>query len=562
MFTVRFLPEARFMLAGVRVSIDLQGSFRVRKLSILAFALAIFPLVTLAQAKPTTPAASQSCESLAQLTLPHAKVAMAQTVAAGGFSQEPLFRAAPAFCRVAVESSPSADSDIKIEVWLPLSGWNGKFQGQGNGGFAGSIGYPGMAISVMNGYATAGTDTGHSADEVDARWALDHPEKIADFGYRAIHEMTETAKAAIQAFYGTAPHYSYFAACSNGGREALMEAQKYPDDYNGILAGAPANFWTHLLTNALWNIQALTLNPASYIPSSKLPAIAKAVNHACDAQDGVVDGILNDPRKCHFDPAVMLCKGPDSDACLTAPQITALKKLYGGAKDSQGHSLFPGYLPGAETGENGWAPWITGRTPEESLLFQFGTGFFADMVYSSAAWNYKDAKIDDAVEAADQKFADVLNATNPNLWAFRNHGGKLIVYHGWDDPAIPALNTVNYYESIVKAMGEENVVSFSRLYMLPGIQHCVGGPGPAPFGSFTPSSVRNNDAQHNFLLALEAWVEKGQLPFQIIATKFTDDNATKGVQMTRPLCPYPTAAQYKGHGDTNDAANFFCAAPK
>ena len=534
----------------------------MRKLSILVFALAILPSVTFAPAKLMSPAGSQSCEKLAQLMLPHAKVTMAQTVTAGGFSQEPLFKAAPAFCRVAAQSSPSADSYIKNEIWLPRSGWNGKFQAQGNGGFAGSIDYPGMAAAVMNGFATAATDTGHSADEVDARWALGHPEKIADFGYRAIHEMTAAAKTAIQAFYGTTPRYSYFAGCSNGGRQALMEAQKYPNDYDGILAGAPANFWTHLLTNALWNVQALTLDAASYIPSRKLPALAKAVNDACDAQDGVADGILNDPRKCRFDPAVMLCKGADSDSCLTAPQITSLKKLYGGAKDSRGRLLFPGYLPGAETGENGWATWITGRTPEESLLFQFGNGFFADMVYSSAAWNYRDAKIDDAVKAADQKLADVLNATNPDLWAFRNHGGRLIVYHGWDDPAIPALNTVNYYQSVVKAMGKENVVSFSRLYMLPGIQHCGGGPGPAPFSSLTRSTVQNNDAQHSFFLALEAWVEKGQAPFQIIATKFSGDDATKGIQMTRPLCAYPAAAQYKGHGDTNDAANFFCVAPK
>lgn len=534
----------------------------MKRFPILLFVAAFLPFVALAQQKPSSSSEPPSCENLAQLALPHAKVTMAQTVAAGAFSQEALFKAVPAFCRVGVESTPTADSDIKIEVWLPLSGWNGKFQGQGNGGFAGSIGYEGMAIAVMKGYATAGTDTGHSAQAVDARWALGHPEKIADFGYRAIHEMTESAKAAIQAFYGSAPHYSYFASCSDGGREALMEAQRYPEDYNGIVGGAPANFWTHLLTDALWNAQALTLDAGSYIPSSKLPAIAKAVNNACDKQDGVADGILNDPRKCRFDPAVMLCKGADSDSCLTSPQIAALKKLYAGAKDSQGHSIFPGYLPGAETGEGGWATWIIGRAPGESLLFLFGNGFFADMVYSKADWNYKDAKIDDAVKAADKKLASVLNSTNPDMSAFRNHGGKLILYHGWDDPAIPALSTVNYYEKVVKVMGERDAASFSRLYMMPGIQHCGDGPGPEPFSPFTPPTVQSNDARHNFFLAVEDWVEKGQAPSQIIATKFTSDDQTKGVQMTRPLCPYPAAAQYKGQGDTNDAANFFCAAPK
>lgn len=532
------------------------------RLCTLLFVAAFLPVVAMAQENSSSTPAPRSCESLAKLTLPHAKVIIAQTVAAGAFSQEPLYKAVPAFCRVAIESAPTADSDIKIEVWLPLGGWNGKFQGQGNGGFAGAIGYAGMAVSVIKGFATAGTDTGHTASMADARWALGHPEKIADFGYRAVHEMTESAKAAIQAFYRSAPHYSYFASCSDGGREALMEAQRYPDDYNGILAGAPANFWTHLLTDALWNAQALTLDAASYIPSTKLPAIAQAVNDACDKQDGVADGILNDPRKCRFDPSVLLCKRDDSDSCLTAPQITALKKLYAGAKDSQGHSIFPGYLPGAETGEGGWAPWITGRAAGASLLFQFGNGFFADMVYSQADWNYKDAKIDNAVKTADEKLASVLNSTDPDLSAFRSHGGKLIIYHGWNDPAIPPLSTVNYYESVVKTMGSQDVASFSRLYMMPGIQHCGGGPGPAPFGSLMRPNVQSNDAQHNFLLALQAWVETGHAPGKIIATKFTDDDQLKPVQMTRPLCPYPTAAQYKGQGDTNDAANFFCAAPK
>jgi hypothetical protein len=534
----------------------------MKRFSIMLITAAFLPVIAIAQDKPSSPAAaSQPCESLANLALPHAKVTIAQPVTAGGFSPEPSFKAVPAFCRVAVESAPSADSDIKIEVWMPLAAWNGKFQGQGNGGFAGAIDYEGMAIAVMNGYATAGTDTGHSAAAVDARWALGHPEKIADFGYRAIHEMTETAKAAVQAFYGSAPHYSYFASCSDGGREALMEAQRYPEDYNGILAGAPANFWTHLLTEALWNSQALTLEPASYIPSSKLPAIAKTVNESCDKIDGVADGILNDPRQCHFDPAKMLCKGDDADSCLTAPQVTALQKLYAGTKDSQGHSIFPGYLPGAETGDNGWAPWITGPAPGKGLLFLFGDGFFADMVYSKADWNSKDAKIDDAVKAADEKLASVLNSTDPYMSAFRNHGGKLIIYHGWDDPAIPALSTVNYYEILLHVMGKQNAASFSRLYMLPGIQHCSGGPGPEPFSPFTQPSVQSNDAQHNLFLALESWVEKGQAPSQIIATKFTGDDQSKRVQMTRPICPYPSAAQYKGQGDTNDAANFFCAPP-
>src|SRR5262245_50107955 len=309
------------------------------------------------EAQPAPP----SCESLAPLALAGAKVTSAQAVAAGAFTppanlpawmagDPSLYQKLPAFCRVLAVSRPSADSDIEIEVWLPAAGWNGRFRGRGNGGFAGQIDYRGLATSVGKGYASAATDTGHSASGTDARWALGHPEKVTDFGYRAIHEMTLAGKAAVKAFYGKEPSHAYFSACSNGGRQALMEAQRFPGDYDGILAGAPANFWTHLLASALWNAQATTLDDASYIPSSKLKAIARAVNEACDAKDGVSDGVLDDPRQCRFDPATMLCKDADAATCLTPAQVTALQKLYAGPKDAQGNRIFPGFLPGAEEG--------------------------------------------------------------------------------------------------------------------------------------------------------------------------------------------------------------------
>ena len=374
--------------------------------------------------------------------------------------------------------------------------------------------------------------------------------------------MTLAAKATIQAYYSSAPRYSYFASCSNGGRQALMEAQRFPQDYDGIIAGAPAYFWTHLLTDAVWNAQALTSEQGSYIPASKLPAIAKAVNESCDRLDGVADGIINDPRQCHFDPAKMLCKGGDADSCLTAPQVTALKKLYQGAHDSHGNAIFPGYLPGAELGENGWTPWIIGEHPGSSLLFMFANNFFANMVFSKPDWTDKDATIDSARAAADQKMAALLNATNPDLSPFRAHGGKLIVYHGWNDPAIPAPTTVEYYENAVKAMGERNFDSFARLYMLPGVQHCAGGPGPEAFGSeATLHKAPSNDAHHNFALALQAWVEKGEAPSEIIASKFPGDDFSKPAEITRPLRPYPAYAKYKGSGDPADAANFSCVSP-
>jgi hypothetical protein len=509
------------------------------------------------------------CESLAKLTLPQAKVVAAETVPAGAFKSPveaptwmqgviQLYKSLPTFCRVAVRANPSADSDILIEVWLPAENWNGKFQAHGNGGFAGELDYPHLAISILAGYATASTDTGHSGTAVEAAWALGHPEKVTDFGYRAIHVMTDVAKQIIRSRFGTAPRYSYFLGCSNGGRQALMEAQRYPADFNGILAGAPANFWTHLLSSGVWNLQALTNDAASYIPAGKLPAIAHSVNAACDAQDGVSDGILNDPRKCSFKPEAMLCKNGDANDCLTAPQITALKKIYEGAHDSQGKKIFPGFVPGAEEGPGGWSTWIIGPQPGKSLINAFTYGFFADILYQKPDWNLNTADLSQAVKLADEKAASILNATDANLAPFREHGGKLIVYHGWNDPAITALNSIDYFASVQAKLGAAQTESFLRLYMLPGVQHCAGGPGP-DFASAL-DSPGPHDAQHNVVTALETWVEKGTVPSTILATKYVSDDPTKGAKLTRPVCPYPQSAQYKGSGDPNDAANFTCAA--
>ncbi len=519
---------------------------------------------------PNVRAAGQSCEQLAQLALPNTTVTSAQLIAAGAFvppanmtpwlAGDPSFyKRLPSFCRVTAVAKPSPDSDIKIEVWMPAAGWNGKFRGQGNGGFAGEIDYGSLALATSQGYASAATDTGHAADGTDANWALGHPEKIIDFAYRAIHQMTVVGKATVKAFYGDAPRRAYFANCSNGGRQALMEAQRFPDDYDGILAGAPANYWTHLLAGALYDAQTTTSDPASYIPASKVTAIAKAVNASCDAKDGVTDGVLNDPRQCHFDPASLLCKSGDSDSCLTDPQVSALKKLYQGAHDSTGRVVFPGFLPGGEDGQGGWGLWITGPAPGKSLLFAFGYGYFADMVYGKADWDYKKVSLDDAVAVSDEKFSAVLNSTASDMTAFNAHGGKLIIYHGWNDAAISALNSINYYDSVGGKMGLAERDSFLRLFMVPGMQHCGGGPGPDVFGQGGFSPV--NDAQHNIYLALEQWVENSTAPSSVIASKLASGGSPGAVQETRPLCAYPLEARYKGTGDTNVAANFVCAAP-
>jgi Tannase and feruloyl esterase len=510
-----------------------------------------------------------SCERLAPMTLGDAKVVLAGVVAAGAFpppavaspwlaALPELYKSLPAFCRVQLTATPSKDSNIKIEVWLPLSEWNGKFQGQGNGGFAGEIDLRGMAVAIRQGYATAGTDTGHTGAGTDASWALGHPEKITDFGYRAIHEMTAIGKELTKSFYGNAAHWSYFASCSNGGRQALMEAQRYPEDYDGILAGAPANYWSHLLTNAVYNAQATTNSAESYIPPNKLETIAHAVNEACDAQDGVKDGVLNDPRQCHFRAAAILCKTGDAASCLTEAQVVTLTKLYEGGKDSRGKAVFPGYLPGAEDGQGGWEPWITGAAPGKSLLFAFGVGFFSNMVYAKADWDYKKGKIDE-LEAAADKMAKIFNATDPDLAAFRARGGKLILYHGWNDPAISALNTLDYYHSVVKAMGPTATDSFVRVFMVPGMQHCAGGPGADSFGQ--GGLIFAKDPQRNIRLALEKWAEGDRAPESVIATKYvSEQDASRGVKMTRPLCAYPQVAKYKGSGSVNEAENFVCVA--
>ena len=512
--------------------------------------------------------AEDACDRLMALKVPGATIILAQTNAAGTFAGPPLppftsrdltapYKNVPAFCRVVAVAKPTPDSEIRIEVWMPTADWNGKLEGLGNGGFAGRIYYMPLGVAVSKGYAVTSTNTGHDAESpFDASWALGHPEKVIDFGHRGIHEMTRVAKEAVGAFYGKPPQHSYFVGCSDGGREALMEAQRYPADYDGILAGAPANYWTALLSTSAADTQALTLDAASYIPQEKVPAIAAAVVKACDELDGVQDGILNDPRQCHFDPATIQCKaGEDTEKCLTAPQVIALKKIYAGPHDARGHQVFPGFLPGGEDGPGGWGLWIFGPGPTKSLMAFFGIGYFADMVYETPDWDYKTFRLDAGLKLAEEHTASALNATDADLKPFEARGGKLILYHGWNDPAISALNTVNYYQSVVAKLGQSDADSFVRLYMVPGMQHCDDGPGANSFGQV--GQLTADDPQHSVDAALERWVEKGVAPGTIIASKYSAEDQ-QHAKMTRPLCAYPQAAKYKGKGDTNDAANFVC----
>lgn len=512
-------------------------------------------------AQPATP-----CENLAALKLPNTTIALAQAAPAGTFtlSGANLIQSLPAFCRVEGAIKPTEDSEIYFAVWMPTKGWNGKFRGVGNYGFGGQIEFGDMAAAIRNGYSAASTDTGHRGGALDCEWALKHPEKVADFGYRAIHEMTVNAKAIIRSFYSQAPRWSYFEGSSNGGREGLMEAQRFPDDYDGILAGAAPISATNLLTAALYDTYP---GPAAYIPASKIPAISAAALSACDALDGVSDGIVNDPRQCHFDPSALLCRGAESDGCLTSAQVSQLKKIYAGLRNSKGEQIFPGYMPGGEEGEDAWADWIFGPARGQGGITVYALNYFRDMVVENPAWNFRSVSPEHAAQMADEKTGRAVNATDPDLRRFRARGGKLILYHGWSDPLIPALSTINYYDSLVANMGLREAESFVRVYLAPGMHHAFLGPGPNFFGQVDlaglggpPGIPTASDPQHNISSALEQWVENGVAPNTVIATKYLSDlDPSQGIKMTRPLCPYPQIAKYKGYGDTNEAANFVCA---
>ncbi len=507
------------------------------KMVIIGLCVLLSALTTYGQAlKPAS-----ACESLSSLALPNTSITLAQVVPAGAFTLPgtgpamPLLSQLPTFCRVAATLTPSSDSEIKIEVWLPVADWNGKFEAVGNGGWAGTVSYGWLASALQEGYATASTDTGHA--DGDASFAIGHPEKVIDFAYRAVHEMAVKSKTIIATFYGRAPRISYFTGCSTGGRQGLMEAQRYPEDFDGIIAGAPANDQTHL--NA-WRIAVeakILQSPASVVPPDKLALLNRAVLAACDAIDGVTDGLLTDPRQCRFDPATLLCRGPDRDDCLTGQQIEAVKMGYAPARRTTGQLIFPGLVPGGETG---W-DMLTGAKTEPGSI---DVGMFRFVAHEDPTWDWHTFDLDRDTSLIDKR-AGFIDAVNPDLSAFRARGAKLLIYHGWNDGgsggAISPLNTVNYYASVLARMGSLQQ-DWLRLFMVPGMAHCGGGPGPN---------------QVNWMAALERWRESGIAPNRLIASRVSDNH----VNMTRPICSYPAVAKYNGVGSTNDAANFVCKAP-
>lgn len=508
------------------------------------------------------------CEALVQAKIEGVTVASATAVAAGALDlpRGPMGAVdtskVPALCRVQGSLHPSDDSNIGFELWMPATDWNGKYVQLGNGGLAGSINPSQFVPKALLGFATAATDDGHKGGGTDGSWALGHPEKVKDFGYRAVHETSEAAKKLIHLYYGSPAKYAYFNGCSEGGREAMMEAQRYPKDFNGILAGATAHYWTELMAAFAWNAQALNSNE-SYIAAPKRPAIEKAAIAACASPTGVDDNFIDDPLHCHFDPSVLLCKGPETDSCLTSPQVDALKKIYGGPKNSRtGAEISPGYEPGAEA-EAGlpglsYVSYVFGSGPGASLDSMFSSAFYGAFVFDDPKWTFAKLNFDSDVALTDQKVGNALNASDPNLAPFKAAGGKLLQYHGWNDGSPSPLHAVDYYEKVEKKLGGlEKTQSFYRLYMVPGMMHCGTGPGPNAFGNPT-DLVPANDAEHNIAIALEEWVERGKSPDTLIATKHVDDNPTGAVSMTRPLCAYPAIARWNGKGNAKEAANWRC----
>jgi len=486
--------------------------------------------------------AQTPCDRLESLSLPGATFTAVENVAAGPYrpavapanpappaggrgAAQPLML--PAYCRVAATLKPSADSDIRMEVWMPAENWNGKFQMVGNGGWAGVISFGAMAAALREGYAAASTDTGHEGG--NGMFALGHPEKITDFAWRAVHDTVVKSKALIAAFYGGSPKYSYWNGCSTGGRQALVEVTRFPNDFDGVVAGAPANPHIHLHAAGVERSLELMKNPQGVLSQAKVETLHKAVLAACDALDGVKDGLIGDPHKCRFDPASLLCKGADSDACLTAAQVETVKIVFADVKTTKGEIVWTGYEPGGEL------QYTSLRTVPSPLGMAWDS--IRILGHQDADYDFHKFDLDRDVELADKSGID---APTFDLSGFHSHGGKLLMYHGWADPAIPPGNTVNFYNGVLGKMGGRQD-DWLRLFMVPGMQHCSGGPGPDQF---------------NKMAVLERWREGGTAPDQIVASHVTNGQ----VDMTRPLCPYPQVDVYQGTGSTNDAANFSCKA--
>jgi hypothetical protein len=504
------------------------------------------------------PAAAKDCAQLAGQALPQGKVTAATLVPAGEFKLAPTaggpppgvaaagFKTLPAFCRIEATLTPSPDSDIKVEVWMPATGWNGKFVGIGNGVWAGTISYFELGGPLSRGYAVGATDTGHTGNGLTADWAVGHPEKLTDFGYRAVHVMTVAAKASIREFYGEAPKLSYWNSCSTGGRQGLMEAFRYPEDYDAISAMAPANPMTDLMTQSLWTGYQVVRAPGAALTAAKLAVAHKAYIDKCDETDGLKDGIVSAPQACSFDPGVVQCKAGDAADCLTADQVQTLRAIYAGPVDPKtGKPVLRGYPAGSEL-----QLVVMVSSPEP---FPVATSYMRMLVFGDQkGWDFR--KFDYGADTAKARaYAEkTLDVSPTGLGPFFARGGKLLLSHGWTDGLIPASNTVAFYETLSKSMSAKQKSDQLRLFMVPGMNHCSGGEGPSTIDT---------------LGTIDQWATTGSAPDRVIARRTASSAGGPGPQpppqppMTRPLCPYPQVARYKGQGPTDQADSFACTAP-
>jgi feruloyl esterase len=436
------------------------------------------------------------------------------------------------FCRVAATLKPSGDSNIKIEVWLPLSGWNGKLMGAGNFGWAGSIMYGGLLLGLEHGYATVSTDTGHDNSLAQGEFALGHPDKMIDYGYRSAHIMTVDAKQFVKAFYGQAPKHSNWFGCSLGGQMGLTEIQRFPEDYDGAIIGAPASPIVDLNAYQIWPSLLIAENPSRELGRAKAAMLHEAVLNACDALDGAKDGEIDVPAACHFDPKTLQCKGDDNDHCLTAAQVEFVQMLYAGPINRRtGQRMFEGAAPGTEAHFGDYSA-NQGPMGVAVALFKY-------MVFQNPNWDWKTLDMERDVAYGRAVLRTINIADNPNLKPFFDRGGKLLWYHGWMDGASP-LQSVKYMNAVKQTVGAAQTENSIRLFAMPGMGHCFGGAGCDTFDK---------------LAVLDQWVESGKAPERIVASKLLEGKVIR----THPLCAYPEVARYKGSGDLNDAASFTCA---
>lgn len=515
----------------------------------------VFGLVLSAASYPAG-AQTDKCAHLTMLSIPDVTIqsavethATTLTILGPGTDRSHL----PDFCRVTAVATPTSDSAIKFEVWIPSgSRWDDRFQGVGNGGYSGNISYRAMAHALALGDATASTDTGHEGDDLE--FAAGHPEKIIDWGYRSIHVMTEAAKLIIRDYAGHFPIHSYFTGCSTGGGQALSQAERFPDDYDGILAGAPGDYRVRLNAGFLWAFSVDHAALDATLTAEKLSLLHKAAITACDALDGVRDGIIDDPLQCHFNPRELLCKGTDGPECLTKSQVHTAQEIYRGPHVGT-TQIFPGYEPGSEELKGlfigGWGAYLTGRSDPMRL------DFWKYWVFDDPNWDWHTFDFRRDVSYADQRLAAV-NATESNLNPFYARGGKLIIYHGWSDPVVPPRASIDYFENVSGNLGSSKTEGTVRLFLIPAMGHCVGGYGPLPATNQMPgqgtSTAGEGGSEHDFLAALEDWVEKGVPPQRILATQVLANNRPR----TRPICAYPRVAKWIGTGSTDMAINFRC----